>query len=414
MRVEYFIAKRFIASDKNKKEFASPLIRLTVFAIALSVTVMIVSISVVTGFKNEIRKRVVGFGSHIQILNFDSNNSFETTPIPSDLDFLPLLNEIPGINHVQKFATKPGLIRTDSVIQGVVVKGIGSDFNWSFFKQNLKEGQIFEINNSVRTNQVLISTELSRLLNLKVDDEFAMFFIDEKPRVRRFQISGLFETSLEEFDKQFILADIKHIQRLNNWNSNQVSGIEILIDDYKNINLLTEHVRGITSTQFLEDNSRLRVVNIRHKYPQIFDWLNLLDMNVWVILLIMTIVSVINMISGLIIIILDRTTFIGLLKALGAANNQLKNIFLIQAGYLILKGLVMGNIFAFILIFIQKHFHLIKLNQTSYFIDFVPINFSPGLILLLNISAMIIVFITMLFPVIIVSRVNPVKTLRYE
>ena len=306
------------------------IVRLSVFSISLSIAVMLISLAVVTGFKKEIRNKAVGFGSHIQILNFDSNNSFESIPISRNQDFLITLENIPHIKHIQVFATKPGIIKAGRENQGVIAKGVGAEFDWSFFKENLVEGRPFLVTDSTKTNEVLISRKLATLLQLKLGDDFPMFFFGDKPRPRRFTICGIFETSLEDFDEQFILVDISHIQKLYGWDEDQISGFEILIDDYEKIDDITRMVRDIAGFHFLDDGSRLKVISIIERYPQIFQWLNLLDMNVIIILLLMVVVAVVNMISGLIILILDRTNTIGLLKSVGGSNKMVKRIFLYQ------------------------------------------------------------------------------------
>lgn len=414
MNIAYYIAKRFSFDRAGKIMLSRSIVRLSVFSISLSIAVMIVSLAVVTGFKKEIRNRVVGFGSHIQILNFDSNLSYESIPISANQDFLRELMKLRGITHIQKFATKPGIIKAGKENQGVIAKGIGPDFDWAFFRKNLVEGEIFIVNDSVTTNKVLISRKLASMLRLNVGDEFPMFFFDEQPRPRRFQISGLFETSLEEFDKQFILVDIKHIQRLYGWESDQISGFEIMIEDYSRIDRTTVMVRDIAGFQFTEDGSRLKIVSIKEKYPQIFQWLNLLDMNVIVILLLMVIVAIVNMISGLIILILDRTNTIGLLKAIGTSNQMVKKVFLYQSLFLIIKGLLIGNVIAFVICFVQDKFQILKLNQASYFIDYAPINMSVTIFLLTNIGSLLFIFLAMYIPALIILKIDPVTTLRYE
>ncbi len=414
MNTERFLARRFIRNQVGEKKYTMPIIKLSVISIALSLAVMLISVAIVTGFKEEIRNRVIGFSSHIQIKNFDLNNSYETSAIDRNQDFLPALNSIPGIKHIQVFATKPGMIKTKTDVQGIVVKGIGSDFNWDFFKQNMVEGEPFIVNDSTRTNNVVISKKLANLLNLKLHDEFAMFFIDERPRMRRFKIGGIYETSLEQFDMQIMLVDIGHIQRLNQWDKNTVGGFEILIDNFDNIDYLTYLVKEQVEFKYSEDGEKLQVNNIINTYPQIFDWLNLIDMNVWVILVLMICVAIINMISGIIILILDRTFSIGLLKALGTNNQSLRKVFLYQASHLIIKGLLWGNAISLTLLILQDKFHLIKLNQSSYFIDYAPVNINIFHILIVNIAALIIIFLFMMLPVMIVAKVQPVKTLRYN
>ena len=414
MNTERYLARRFIHNQQSGKRHTMPIIRLSVIAIALSLAVMLISVGIVTGFKQEIRNRVIGFAGHIQIKNFDLNNSFETSAIKKDQSFLSTLKNHEGIKHIQVFATKPGMIKTKSEVQGVVVKGVGSDFDWSFFNKNLIKGKPFAVNDSTRTNDVMLSSKLADLLSLDVSDEFAMFFIDERPRMRRFKVSGLYATSLEQFDMQIMLADIGHIQRLNNWDKNTIGGFEVFINDFEELEPINQFVKENVEYRFSEDGTKLEVKSIRNNYPQIFDWLSLIDMNVWVILILMVCVAIINMVSGLIILILDRTFSIGLLKALGTSNRGMRNIFLYQATYLILKGLIWGNIVAIGFMVVQLKFHIIKLDQASYFIDYAPVNLNFVHILIINIAALATIFVFMLLPVIIVTRIQPVKTLRYN
>jgi lipoprotein-releasing system permease protein len=414
MNTERYIAKRFIKSQRGGKKHTMPIIRLSIIAIALSIFIMILSVSIVTGFKQEIRNRVIGFSSHIQIRNMDLNNSFETSAISKNQDFLPALKITPGIKHIQVFATKPGMIKTKKDVQGVIVKGVGSDFDWQFFEHHLVAGNTFVVSDSVRTNNVMLSTKLASMLNLELNDEFAMFFVDERPRMRRFKIAGLYKTSLEQFDMQTMIADIGHIQRLNSWDANTVGGFEVFIDNFDDIDLLSYVVKEQLATSYTDDGGRLDVKSIKELYPQIFDWLQLLDMNVIMILIIMFVVAIIDMVAGIIILILDRTFSIGLLKALGTSNKSMRNIFLYQAFYLILQGMIWGNVIAVTFMILQNKFHLIKLDQASYFIEYVPVNFNLLHMLLINLVSLTIIFLFMLLPVILVSRIQPVKTLRYN
>ncbi len=414
MNTEYYIARRFSFDKEGKKLISRSIVRLSVFSIALSIAVIIITLAVVTGFKKEIRNKAIGFGSHIQIVNFDSNNSFESIPVSSNQSFLPEIKNLSGIRHIQVFATKPGIIKSGKENQGVIAKGIGPDYDWSFFESTMVEGEIFHVTDTGKTNNVLISKKLSSLLKLKVGDEFPMFFFDERPRPKRLRVSGLFETNLEELDKQFILMDINQIRDLYGWNNEQISGFEILINDYRKIDDITEKVREIAGYRFLEDGSRLKVVDIKEKHPEIFQWLNLLDMNVFIILLLMIIVAIVNMISGLIILILDRTNAIGLLKAIGTNNQMVKKIFLYQALFLIIKGLLIGNLLAVIICTLQSKFQLMKLNQTSYFIDYVPVNLTPGIFIAANLGSLLFIYLAMYLPARIILKVDPVKTLRYD
>jgi len=414
LNTEFFIARRLILDKETKKTISRSILSIAVFGVSLSLAVMVVAVAVVTGFKNEITNKVVGFGSHIQILNFDSNLSYETQPIRKDQEFLSSLRSEPYISNVQVFATKAGIIKTRTDIQGVVLKGIGSDFNWDFFENYITEGEIFYVLDSVRTNKVIVSKYLANLLKLHVGDEFIMYFIQEPPRMRRFEVSGIYETSLEEFDKIFVLADISHIQRLNDWNDNQISGFEITVTDFNRLDELTYQVMNMVGFGFEKDGSRLKVVNIHDKYPQIFDWLNLQDVNVIIILLLMLVVAGFNMVSGLLILILDRTNMIGILKALGTVNLSIRKIFLYQSGFLIIKGLFWGNLIGLALCLLQKEFEILKLDQSSYYLTTVPINLNLFHILALNIGTCLVVMMILIIPSMIISRISPVKAIRFN
>jgi len=387
---------------------------IAVFGIALGLAVMLVAISIVTGFKEEISNKVIGFGSHIQILNYDSNVSFETSPIDANPEFLPLIKNTEGIRHVQVFGLKAGIVKTQNDIQGLVLKGVGKDYDWSFFDKSMLEGGSFRVNIDSVSNSIVISSFLAKKLKLKIGDSFQMWFIQDTPRFRKFIISGIYETSLQEFDKTFAMVDISHVQRLSGWSENQVSGLEMMVDDFKYIDRITFEVNEIVSSTFFEDGSRLKVLNIVEKYPQIFDWLNLQDINVLVIIILMLVVAGINMISGLIIIILDRTNMIGILKALGTSNRSIRRIFLYQSSYLILKGLFWGNILGISLCMIQKEFSIIKLDPESYYLTAVPININLINIFLLNAGTVALILVFLILPSMLISRISPVESIRFK
>jgi lipoprotein-releasing system permease protein len=375
---------------------------------------MILAVAILTGFKKQIREKVVGFGSHIQIMNFDSNISFETTPISDTQKFIPRIKQISGIEHVQVFATKAGIIRTDEDIQGVVLKGIGSDFDWSYFRSNMVEGSVFTVTDTGRTDKVIISKKISDMLRLKTGDSFAMLFIQDPPRMRKFTISGIYETSLEEFDKMYVYCDIGHIKRLNGWKEDQVSGFEVFIKDFDKLDEMTSEVRDAIGYKITEEDTKFKVTNIRIKYPQIFDWLNFQDINVIIIILLMLIVAGFNMISGLLILILEKTNMIGVLKSLGAEDITIRRVFLYQAAYLIGKGLFWGNLIGIGLAFIQLKTGLITLDPTSYYIKTVPVNLELTHILLLNTGTMAAIIIMLLVPSQLITRISPVKAIKYD
>jgi lipoprotein-releasing system permease protein len=414
LNLEFFIARRLILDKETKKTISRSMLRIAVTGVALSLAVMIVSVAIVTGFKKEITNKIVGFGSHIQILNFDSNESYETQPIKKDQAFLSKLKSEPYIVNIQEFATKAGIIKSGTDIQGVVLKGIGSDFDWTFFRNYIIKGSTFTVNDTTRNNKVLISKYIAGLLKLDVGDEFIMYFIQDPPRMRRFEVSGIYETSLEEFDRTFVLADIKHIQRLNDWNDNQISGFEITVNDFNHLDELTYDVMNTVGYGFEDDGSKLKVININEKYPQIFDWLNLQDMNVLIILLLMLIVAGVNMVTGLLILILDRTNMIGILKALGAVNVSIRKIFLYQSGFLIIKGLFWGNLIGISICLIQKYFHVMKLDQASYYLTAVPVNLNFYHLAGLNIIACIVIILILIIPSVVISRISPAQAIKFN
>jgi lipoprotein-releasing system permease protein len=414
MNLPYFIAQRLIKGRSRETSFSRPINVIAIVGIAMGLAVMIVAVAVLTGFKEQIREKVVGFGSHIHIVNFDSNLSFETAPINDTQKFIPEIKKIPGIKHVQVFATKAGIIKADDQIQGVKLKGIGSDFDWSYFASNMVEGEPFSVSDTGSTLKVIISKKISEMLRLKVGDSFAMIFVQDPPRMRKFTISGIYETSLEEFDKLYVFCDIAQIKRLNGWNNDQVSGFEIYIDDFDRMDELTMAVKDAIGYRISENEPMFRVVNIRTEYPQIFDWLNFQDVNVIIIILLMLIVAGFNMVSGLLIIILEKTNMIGILKALGSEDKTIRRMFLYQAAYLIIKGLIWGNVIGLGLAFFQLQTGAFKLDPSSYYIKTIPINLELIHILLLNAGTMAAIILMLLVPSKLISRITPVKAIRYD
>jgi len=414
MNLPYFIAEKLIKGRREGTSFSRPINVIAITGIAAGIAVMIIAVSTLTGFKQQIRDKVAGFGSHMQILNFDSNNSFETAPISTNLAFLPKLRKLHGIKHVEAFATKAGIIKTDENIQGVVLKGVSSDFDWSYFKKNLVSGSVFTVNDSSITNNVIISKKISDMLNLKLGDSFAMHFVQDPPRMRKFTISGIYETSLEEFDKIYIFCDIKHIRRLNGWSDDQVSGFEIYIDKFDDLEIMTQAVNDVIGYNISENEPTVKVRNIREKYPQIFDWLSFQDINVIIIIVLMLIVAGFNMISGILILILEKTNLIGVLKALGSEDRTIRRVFMIQASYLIAKGLFWGNLIGIGLAIIQLKTGLITLDASSYYLKTVPINLNVFHIILLNAGSMAVIILMLLIPAQLVSRINPVRAIKFD
>ncbi|OFY61012.1 MAG: ABC transporter permease [Bacteroidetes bacterium RBG_19FT_COMBO_42_10] len=414
MNLPYFIAQRLIKGRREGTSFSQPINVIAIIGIAIGLAVMILAVAILTGFKQQIREKIVGFGSNIQIVNFDSNLSYETAPIHQGQEFIEKIKGLPGISHVQVFATKAGIIKTDEDFQGVVLKGVGSDFDWSYFSSNMTDGTVFTVTDTVRTDKVIISKKISDMLRLKTGDSFTMHFVQDPPRMRKFTVSGIYETSLEEFDKIYVFCDIGHIKRLNGWEDDQISGFEIFISDFDRLDEMTMAVRDAIGYRLVEDDEQFKVTNIRMKYPQIFDWLNFQDVNVIIIILLMLVVAGFNMISGLLILILEKTNMIGVLKALGSEDITIRRVFLYQAAYLIGKGLLWGNLVGIGLAFIQLKTGLITLDPSSYYIKTVPVNLEFIHILLLNAGTMAVILFMLLVPSKLISRITPVKAIRYD
>lgn len=417
VNTELFIARTLFFDKTNKHLLSQKIIRISLYGIAISFAVMLISVSVVTGFKNEIRNKIIGFGSHIQIVNFDTNNSYELVPISKEQAFLPKLKAINGIRNIQIYATKPGMIKTDESIHGIVFKGVDENYNWDFFRKNLIGGELPKINPSKRVNEVIVSDQIAKLLKLKLNDLAVFYFIKEdevNPRMLQLKICGIYRTSLEEFDNIFVLGDIKQIRRLNDWKDDQISGFEIEVSDFNKIEEIEQEVRNSVIQYREEDSSILRTESITRLYPQIFDWLSILDMNVWVLLILLLLVAGFNMISGLLVLILERSTMIGVLKALGSPNWKIRRVFLYLSLFMTGRGFLWGNLLGISIILFQKFTGILKLNPATYYVDFVPMNFSLSYFLMLNISSIFVTILMLIIPSYLVSRISPDKTIKFD
>lgn len=407
MNFELFIAKRIIRNKSQK--FSTFIVTIAITATALSLAVMLIAISTITGFKKEISDKVFGFWGHIHIKNLDftGTHSFESTPVRLNQNFYPSIDTLKEIRNIQVFATKPGIIKTNAEIEGIILKGVGKDFNWSFMEQYLVEGTKLDMNGKSISDEVLISSVTAARLNLKLEDHLIVYFIQQPPRVRKFKIKGIYKTGLEEYDRLFVIVDIGQIQRLNDWNDHQVGGFEIFLNDIKDLDRTVDIVYNNLLDISLDAKS------IKDINPNIFDWLELQNINQNVILLLMTIVAGINLITALLILILERTSMIGILKSLGATNWSIRKVFIYNAAYILGWGLIFGNIFGIGLCLIQKYFQVITLPEESYNLSFVPVNLNIGIILLTNAVVFIINIITLIFPTYLITRIQPIKALRF-
>lgn len=416
MNTELFIARKVFSQKENKSGISSKIVSIAVASISLGLAVMIVSVAVLVGFKREIRDKVVGFGSHFQIVNFDSNASFETQPISIDSAMIKQFLNAEHVNHIQAFATKPGLIKTDDAIHGIIVKGVDANYKWEFFSQNLVKGNIPTYKQTEKSNKVIVSEKISKLLKLNIGDPLFCYFYNQgenTPRSRKFTISGFYRTSLDEFDEMFVIADLRHIQNLNNWNQSEVTGYELTIDNFEYLTPTFEKLRELTINN-ANENSTLRVYSIVTRYPMLFDWLSVLDLNVWVLLFLMVAVAGINMISGLLVIIIERTRMIGILKALGFPNVSVRKVFLYLSGFLSAKGLLWGNVIGIGLCIFQHFTGIIKLNPDTYYIDTVPIVINIGYIILLNVGSLLCIVAMIILPSLFITRISPVEAIVVE
>jgi len=399
---------------------SKPIVRIAILGISLGLVVMVLTVAIVTGFQNEIRDKVIGFGSNIQITSYDSNTSLEPTPVSRVQPFYPSLESKPGIAHIQVYATKSGLIKTKKDNEGVLLKGIGSDYDWSFIKKNMKEGSIFTVSDTGTSKSIVISRQLAARLELKTGGKLLIYFVTKKKtmdaetegaeyeqRVKDFYISGIYETGFEEYDKKLVLVDIAQVQKLNYWSRDQVGGFEVSIKNYNDLEKASEMVNE-------EIGQGLNAQTIRQSNSTIFTWLDLQDVNAVVVITLMILVAGINMISALLIIILERTNMIGILKALGSSNGSIQKIFLYNAMYMIGKGLFWGNLVGIALCLVQKQFGILTLPQETYYISVVPINIDIAFILLLNAGTLLTCVLMLIIPSFIVSRITPVKAIRFS
>ena len=423
MNTALFIAKRIIFSGAQKGRISRPIVKIAVWGIALGMAVMIVTLGVVTGFQKEIRDKVVGFGAHIQITNYDTNNSLEPSPLTNNPELIKNILRIPGVEHVQTYAIKAGIIKSQDDLLGVVMKGIGKDFNWDFFKHNIVAGTYFTVSDTALSNKILVSRFIADKLKLKVGDRFKMYFIqDNLQRQRAFKVAGLYETGLEGFDNVIVFADIGHVQKLNNWDSTQVAGYEVLLNDFKKMDPVNASINAELARTYPTDSARqdsimptqLQSKTTREINPQIFNWLDFTDTNAAIIIFLMLFVAVINMTSALLILILERTNMIGLLKAMGAANRQVRSIFLLNAAWLIGQGLLIGNVIGISLSLLQYRFHFIRLDQESYYVAYVPVHLDVLQIAGINALTLAVCMLVLMLPSLIIARITPVKAIRFS
>jgi lipoprotein-releasing system permease protein len=410
LNFELFIAKRIVVGKKYKSSISTPIIKIAITAIALGMTIMLIAIATATGLQSKIRDKMAGFKGHVQIVNFDANNSdISITPIKKNQHFYPRFTTIDGIKKVQIFANKAGILRTETDFEGIIFKGVAANYDWSFFKEYLVEGTIPNFNQS-RNREVLLSESLVNRLNIKLKDTILATFIKSEtsklPSNRKYIICGIYNTGFAQFDKNMMIGDIKEVQNLNNWSENEVGGFEIILDNFDEISQKGDQI-------YNEIDATLNSKTIVEMYPSIFEWIQLFDNNVWFIIAIMILIAGINMITALLVLILERVQMIGILKALGSSNQSIQKIFLYNASTLILKGLFWGNLIGLSLIGIQYFFKIITLDPETYYVATMPVYISFSALILLNIGTLISCFLMLIIPSFIVSKIHPSKSIKF-
>lgn len=411
MNLEYFIAKRLITAKDYKSSISAPIIKIAISAIAIGIIMMLVSVATGIGLQQKIRDKISAFNGQVIISNFDNNNSEVTlVPISKKQDFYPNFKSVPEVSHVQAIATKAGIIRTAKAFEGIVFKGVGADYDWSNIKEYIVEGNLPDFAKSLN-EEVVISRYLADRLNLKLGDSFNTFFIKEEqgkvPNSRRFKIVGVFSSGFQDFDATFIIGDIRHIQRINKWSPDQIGAFEVFVKDFTKIKQIGNQI-------YEQTPSGLDTKTIIEKYSYIFDWLQLFDFNIVVILGVMILVATINMVVALLVLILERTQMIGILKSLGANNWTVRKIFLYNAFYLIIRGLFWGNLIGISILLIQQQFGIVHLNPENYYVNQAPVYLNWGYVIGLNLLTVVICFMVLLIPSYIITRISPVKAIRFD
>jgi len=410
LNYELFVAKRIISGKEYKSSISSPIIKIAIAAISLGLVIMLIAIATGDGLREKIRSKISGFKGHIQITKYDANNSdVSVIPIDKNQNFYPKLSTINGIKNIQIYANQVGLIRTKTDFEGIIYKGVSTDYDWTFFKEYLVAGKIPNFNQK-RTRDILLSKTIVNRLKLKLNDTINVTFFKNKtsklPSNRKLVITGIYNTGFLEFDKNIMIGDIRQIQRLNRWNENEVGGFEVILENFDDL----EH---IGAKVYNEIDSTLDATTIASSYPGLFEWIELFDNNTWFIIIIMILVAGINMITALLVLILERIPMVGILKAMGSSNLSIRKIFLYNASYLIFVGLLWGNIIGLFLLFAQKYGGFITLDAATYYVSEVPVSIDFLSVLLLNMGTLVLCFMMLLIPSMIITKIQPSKSIKF-
>lgn len=412
--MESFIARRLYKSEQGSRSVSRPAVLIAQIGVALGLAVMLVTIAVSFGFKHEVREKAVGFSSHIHISNYESAQDFEALPVAADTSLMQMLASMKGVEHVQRYAVKPGVLRTDDDFIGYILKGVGEDYDLSFYAQYLKEGIVPQFSDSVASGNILLSRAIADKLQLGVGDKVDSYFLQGTMRARRYTVAGIYETGFNEYDRLFVIAELKAVQALNRWEPDQVTGVEVALTDFSKVEDMNWELGTLLDRTEDKYGNQYLVQSVTDINPGLFAWLDVLDMNVWLILALMIGVAGFTMISGLLILIIERTQFIGILKALGASNASVRKAFLYLAMLIIGKGMLWGNIVGLGLCAVQKFTGLIPLDPANYYLDRVPIEFNWLFILAVNVVMFVLSVLILIVPSHLISRIYPTKAMRFE
>ncbi|MDD6775323.1 MAG: ABC transporter permease [Bacteroidales bacterium] len=415
----FFIARRFYRSSSSKKGKASmPAVHIATAGVAVGLAVMILSVCLVKGFQGEVAAKLAGFASHIEVLDLNSQTDADNHPITADAALMDVVKKTTQAETVQRVSVKIGVMKTHDDFSGIMLKGIGKEYDKKFIRSCMVEGKFPDFgSNADAINQIVLSRQIAEMLHLKVGDKVYVYFFTNTIKQRRFEIAGIYETHLQQFDKNFVWTDLQTINQLNDWGEEQCSLLEVKLQNFDDLEERTAKLGdAVTAYKHTHQITNLSVMSIRDnpRTRPVLSWLELLDLNVMVILVIMLCVAGVTMISGLLILILERTTTIGVLKALGASNRRIRRIFLVYAGHILVRGMVIGNVFAFLLALLQSQFHLVRLDPATYYVDAVPLAYDPAWLIGINLATLLITLLTLVLPAFIVSVVQPAKTIRFD
>lgn len=414
MRFEFTIARRLFGVRDDARRISRPALRIAMWGVAVGLAVMLLSVFIVLGFKTEIRDKAIGFGGHIQVLNTQTLFTGESQPVVVDELLMHRLGRTDGVRHVQRFAVRAGMLKTDAAFQGVVVRGVGEEYDTTFLASHLKGGRLPHFVSDKATNEILVSSRTASALGLEVGSRVYAYFFSGQLKARRFDVVGIYETHLRDFDENFVFTGLRTVVQLNDWEDDQCSGVELLTSDFEQLQPVADRVAAIVNRTSDRNGDVYTSATLRELYPGIFTWLSLLDTNVYVILILMISLSIFTMTSGLLIIILERTNFIAVMKSLGASNTQLRRVFLYFATFIIGRGMMIGNIIGLGLALAEQQWGFVRLDADTYYVDTVPVLISWPMVAAVNVATLVLSVAMLIVPTYLVARIHPARVMRFE